>query len=314
MGKTRKEGGGGKDEEPTFMEQLEEFASERVKETTPEAEGPDDDTQDPPGKPEDREDGDREREPDAEEYGDEDDAGEDGDDDPEIDEALVERAVRAGLALADAKAIKSADALERIVVRLEGAGQSKEEGDEKPKKEGKDSAEMEIPDLNPDEYPEEFIKGWGVMKSIIASQRAEIKSLRDGANQGGSWIDAKIADLGKSYEEAFGKGTADSLKDQKHKANRAKLERHIQVAMDDAKDSGEKIGRAEAFKRALKSGFGEIETKEKGRVAREAAESRRAKAINRPRTTTGRFASETSTPQEREAEAIAAVAAMMEEA
>lgn len=92
------------------------------------------------------------------------------------DDALVERAVKAGLSLADAKSFGSKDAMERILGIVESAKQPKEptdvHGEESP-------AEEEIPTLPEDEdYDEKLVKAFNGMGALLKAARAEIANLR----------------------------------------------------------------------------------------------------------------------------------------
>ena len=86
----------------------------------------------------------------------------------------------------------------------------------------------------------------------------------------------------------------------------------------EAKAEGKSLSQKDAFKRALEQAFTDKVKSVKGATAAEAARQRASKAVNRPRDTSGRFASDGDrstlvTDGEREEDAIKAVTALMKE-
>lgn len=245
----------------------------------------------------------------------------DGDKAPVVSEALLERAVRAGLSMTDAKAVSDEAALTRIVESMEkksatgNDGESADEsGDENP-----DDTDAEIPDLDPDRFAGELVDVFKTMKATILQQNKVISELKNG---GGSpsqatWADAKFADLGKDYESVFGKGNYSELEKGSPEASaRDRLQRHMTFLIEDAKLDGKTLSQSDAFQKALETGFGDVVNKIKGSTVKEKAAQRARKATNRPRSSDGRFASERSdysNDADREEDAIAAVAALMED-
>lgn len=254
-------------------------------------------------------------------------AGEDPDDEqkgdgekaPVVDDALSERAVRAGLSLVEVKAFGSKDALESVVGRLETAAASlpdddkagKGKGDEKDgkKDDGKDDDDLlaSIPDLDPDEYDEGIVNAFKAMKNVAAKQQEIIGGLKQQVADGvgsKSGVDVEIAKLGKDYEGVFD-----------GEASRSKLDRHVEFARSEAAAEGKEISDSDAFKQAVATGFGEQAKKVKGTKAREAAAKRSKTAMNQSRTSDGSFSKTSDDPMtepEREDDAIAAVRALME--
>jgi len=261
-----------------------------------------------------------------------DDAGDDaepstdGEDTP-VDDALLERAVKAGLALADAKAFGGdPDALERLVTRLESsppaAGKTDGKDDDKQESEEKDLL-AEVPDLNPDQYDEDVVKAFAAVKAAMKQQQEFIGKLRKqvadaDADSRNTWIDDEVGKLGKDFKDVFGDGAASGLPAGKQKAARDKLQRSIEFVQAEAKADGKSLPRSEAFKRALAIGFDDKIKALKGATAKEAAARRSATAINHPRTTSGKFSRDSEEApgniRERMKDAEAAVAELMESA
>jgi len=215
---------------------------------------------------------------------------------PPVDDALLERAVVAGMTLADAKAFPSVEALERVVARLESvkpaAGEEKKPEEKKPEEE--DPLEG-IPDLNPEDVQEDIAKGFNALKGIVREQFKTIAGLRTELSKSvearqGTWLDLEIAKLGKDFVDVFGEGNTVELPAGKQKAARDKLQRAVAFAESEAKAEGRPIPRTEALKQALAISFGDKVKTVKDSAVQEAAAQRSRRALNRPRDTTGRFA------------------------
>jgi len=303
--------------EPSFMEMLDDATDAHVKETESRSE-----SNEPDKKKNTVPDKDKSGEEVVQEDLDNKDGGEKeedgGDGEPAVDEALLERAVRAGMGLADARAVVNQNSLENIIGRLEEAGKKIAESGDKKSATGEEKSDedllKEIPDLDPEEYSEEVVGAFKGLKAMVAKQQKFIASLKQDLDSRGTWVDERIAELGKDFNEVFGRGNYTDLREGKQKTARDKLLRHVEFAELDTKESGESLTHAEIFKLALKSGFGETLNQIKGKVTTKAAAERAKKVINQPRSTTGRLASgnDYGNKEDREADATKAVAAMME--
>ena len=105
----------------------------------------------------------------------------------EPDDALFERAVKAGLSLADARSFKSKDSMERILTALEAtASKPKEtEGEDAPADEGSgaegddaQSALAQIPELSEDEgYDEGLVAAFNGLRRLAIQQSETIANL-----------------------------------------------------------------------------------------------------------------------------------------
>jgi len=309
-----------KEEEKTgdeeFMAELDKVLEERNKEAS-ESEPPEDDPaaadkstdETAEGKPEETQD-------DSADNGDK-----GGEEPPAIGDALVERAVKAGVTLADARAFGSAEALERVVERIEEAAKtaakSETDGSASEEQEAEDEDPLAvIPDLDPEEYDEKLVDAFKAVKGIAGKLFDANKELRDQlaqvkSKESGSWLDKEIAGLGKDFEKVFGTVEKPDAK------ARQKLERYIKFVQEDAKAEGKDLSQGDAFKTALKQAFGDQVKEMEGAAVAEAARQRSRKAVSRPRDTSGRFASDKAdgpeSEEDREAEAIAAVAEFFED-
>jgi hypothetical protein len=138
----------------------------------------------------------------------EDPAGGEGPGADAVTDELLERAVKAGLPLSEARKFPNASMLGSICDRLEGlnkadAGKGGGEGATAGADEAGDPL-AEIPDLDPNEYDEEIVKGFKAMKGIIRQQQDTIKGLRSpGKNDGESWFDSKVSGLGEAVGKAI---------------------------------------------------------------------------------------------------------------
>jgi hypothetical protein len=251
-------------------------------------------------------------------------ADEDGDKAPAHDDATLERAVKAGMTLADAKAVSDPESLERIVSRLETAAKASEEDTSGKADESKEDAEAKAKELldklelDPEEYDEKLVGAVGAFKELLAGLKQEIVDLkgqlatRVEATKS-SWIDGEIANLGDDWRETFGEGSTADLPAGSAKAARAKLERHIQFAQEDAKAEGSKLSNSKAFKQAITTAFGDKQTELKGKKAKTAGAKRAATSLARPRGLDGKFHKTDGevtqmTEQEREEKTMAEIA------
>lgn len=115
----------------------------------------------------------------------------------EIGDAEIERAVKAGMSIADARSFKDKSAFERVCSLLEGKGApadgdaskaSKDSGD-KPKDGDGDSADFDVPDITEDEeFDPKLVKLGSVVRKMgdaLKSLREENKALREMVGKSG---------------------------------------------------------------------------------------------------------------------------------
>ena len=259
------------------------------------------------------------------EDGDEEDAS--GDKAPAVDEALLERAVRAGLSIKDARAFPTAETLTNVVSVLEkSASSSKVEAGERDAEEAA-KAEREailagIPDLDPEEYSEELVGSYKGLKDLVVTQMDAISDLKKqiaeqatkSAVPKGTWIDGEVARLGKDYVDTFGEGDSSTLQDGPEKAARERLQKYVEFVQADVEASGTKLSRADVFAQALSAAFGDKVKSVKAAAVKAAAGKRSRKALNQPTDTSGKFVRRSSadagTYAERKMDAIELIGEM----
>lgn len=233
----------------------------------------------------------------SEEEEDTEEPGEEEDEEDPIPNELKERAIRAGLSLDKIQKYPNAELLEEYVTVKEEAktaGQSKEGGaseDEEGKK--FEQTLNEIFDVDNEQWEEEDVQRFSKMKELFAGmyksnneQKKLIEDLRSNSYSEGDFLNNKFTELGKSYEDLFGKKGSVSGEQQKA---RDKVSRYIGFVTEEAQASGETISNDEAFKRALNGAYGDKVVEEKGKKVAEKAKARAKRAINAPRGDDGKF-------------------------
>lgn len=181
-----------------------------------------------------------------------DDEGQKSDEKSGVDDLLVERAIKAGMSIADAKTFTSNAALEKVCSILESKS-----GDVKESVKADDVVESTVDDflkkfpaLDPEEYDEKIVAGFDSMKDIVKhliAANAELsKKLETSA--GSDWIGAKLQALGSNYVEA-------SLKDGK----RSQLDRKFKILESGYKAAGEDVSRDAIFSEAVSLVLGSVE-------------------------------------------------------
>lgn len=157
-----------------------------------------------------------------------------------ISDSLVERAVKAGMTLADAQGASSGDSLERMVGLLENRQSDSGDDEVQDDQAGGEVDEYEklvdsIPDLDEDEYSEDVVGVFSTMKTAMRGLLDKVNSLQSAnseiaANETTRWFDGQIADLGEQYESVLGKGSqSDVGKNSDYFANRGKVAEHMDV-------------------------------------------------------------------------------------
>ena len=190
------------------------------------------------------------------------------------DDALTERAIRAGLSLKDVKAFASAEFAESILSRLEAKSKSEEAKVEEP--EGDDSPTKAFDDMlakmkEDGEYNEDFIKMFEGMSNLLKAQAKELASLRsDGKSAAAkSFFDTQVSSLGE--------GVAKHL----DAASKSKLEAKFKVLKSAYESAKVKMTDEEVFKEAAKLAIGDI-------LEKAAAEGKTAKVQERRNLTIAR--------------------------
>ena len=115
----------------------------------------------------------------------------------EIGDAEIERAVKAGMSIADARSFKDKSAFERVCSLLEGkaapadgdASKASKDSGDKPKDGDEDSADFDVPDITEDEeFDPKLVKLGSVVRKMgdaLKSLREENKALREMVGKSG---------------------------------------------------------------------------------------------------------------------------------
>lgn len=198
-----------------------------------------------------------------------------GDPEPFVpDDALVERAVKAGLSMSDAKAFPNAEMAERILTALE----AKAEGGGK-KADGKDGEEAAgVPDLDISEFTEEngydpaMVKLVQSMKSVIEAQAKEISSIKKAGES------AKEKDF---FTQQFN-SLDERVRSHMDAARKSQLKSKFGVLEAGYKAAGSKISREDIFKEAVQLAAGDLVSAAEAESKSAAAQKRKTLAIARP--------------------------------
>ncbi len=196
------------------------------------------------------------------------------------DDDTIERAVRLGFSMKEAREIGSTEALKAVCDKLERANAAKPtEAKPTDGKDGKPEEEAEIPDLDPEEWDEAIVKGWSAMKSTIKRQQEEIKALRSAGEsaQKDASFNRRLEGLGNGYREAFGVGSEKPTSEQI--ATREKVRQKFDILNAGYKAAGVEIKPDEVFSEAVRMVVGD---KPAEQDRRQKLEERKALAINRP--------------------------------
>ena len=141
-----------------------------------------------------------------------------------ISDSAIERAVRSGITVSEARTFSSDESLLKIVDAKEQFSNSVEEFDGKEEKPG-DLEELigEIPDLDPKEFTPETVAMLGALKNIITQQQEQIRDIHDqqgeaqaaqfdaSAKEIEGWFDSEVEALGEGFVEALGSGGISGL-------------------------------------------------------------------------------------------------------
>ena len=191
------------------------------------------------------------------------------------DDALVERAVKAGLSVSDAKAFPNAEMADRILAALE----AKAEGATTKKADGKDGDEAAgVPDLDISEFTEEngydpaMVKLVQSMKSVIEAQAKEIISIKKAGES------AKEKDF---FTQQFN-SLDERVRSHMDAARKSQLKSKFGVLEAGYKAAGSKISREDIFKEAVQLAAGDLVSAADADGKAAAAAKRRTLALVRP--------------------------------
>jgi hypothetical protein len=201
-----------------------------------------------------------------------------------VTDDLVERAVKAGMSIADAKEFQKADALERVCAVLEKRGPAGGEAGDKKDEKTEDDPFASIPDLDPNEYDEKVVAGFKAMKDIIRKQHEALADMRKTGEtrESVSFLDSQIATLGKAYTEAVGAAGVKLDPASPQAKARVELEGKFNVLSAGYKAAGQDVPKETVFKEAVSLVLGEVKSKADADEKDAALKKRDALKINRP--------------------------------
>ncbi len=207
--------------------------------------------------------------------GGDDSSNDDGSDETDaVTDDHIERAIGAGMTMAEARQFKSGDLLDAMINRIQNDPDSSSDGkDDYSEESGENDLLNEIPDLDPDEYDEKIVDGFKAMKDIIQRQQETIKNMQkgqDGTNP--DWLELQILGLDKPVAKAV-------------KSDPTKLEairKKISVLQAGYEASGEDVGREAIFQEAVSITMGDVIAQSAVDKKSRSLQKRSAQHINRP--------------------------------
>ena len=166
-----------------------------------------------------------------------------------ITDEHLERAVKAGFTMADARKFGSAELLESTISRLEEARKDTADNGDDDDGEAEDPL-ADIPDLDPEDYDEKIVAGFKAMKEMIRSQYTKIQELRKGGDEPSvdEWFDGKM--------EGLDKPVAKAVKSDPKRAEAIRGKYDVLVA--GYKAAGQDVSRGDVFKEAVGIAMGDV--------------------------------------------------------
>ena len=196
------------------------------------------------------------------------------DDPPPVADDIIERAVKAGMSIADARTFQTADALGRVCDMLEKGTSAEKVGD----KAGQSVADADplagVEDLDPEQWDEKLVTMVKGLKDVIRKQHEAIIGLKRSSETDGKalWFEGQVKSLGDEYVKALG---AD-------KSKRTLLEDKFAILQAGYKAAGKTVNDGDVFKDAVSLVLGDVQLKEQVSVKAKALADRRMKHIARP--------------------------------
>ena len=196
-------------------------------------------------------------------------------DDSDITDEHLTRAVNAGLSISDAKSFKDAKALDNVVSILEAKAKV-DNGDD-----GKGDSDVQtpeqilasIPELDPEEYDESFIAIVNALKGAVSSQQETIKGLSASSKeQNGDYFEGKVSALSEDMTTA--------LKDQPEKL--AALKSKFELMSSAYKAGGAEVDQGVVFQEAVSIVLSDEAAATKTQVTKEKLATRKKQHTNRP--------------------------------
>ena len=213
--------------------------------------------------------------------------GEEGKEEPEakaeepeeIDESLLERAVRAGLSMKEARGFDNPELLASVIGKLESKADTNPGGSPGGEEKPKDEEGIDIPDLDPNEWDEKLVNAFKALKAVATRQADEIRKLRSAGESArqASWIDEQMQGLDDAHRQALGVGEANPTSEQT--AAKSEVLAKFKLLEAGYAATGGKAGRSDIFREAVNMVVGKAPAK----IDRKSAlEKRNALSIARP--------------------------------
>jgi hypothetical protein len=202
-----------------------------------------------------------------------------------VTDELLERAVKAGLSLEEAKRYPDASMLGHVCDRLEELSrESGSEGDQAGDGQGGDkpgendndplaSFPEFVAERDGGEYDNDIADAMNAMKGIVRQQQETINGLQAaGKDSEKSWFDSKVSGLGKAFDTAL----------EKAPEKRTALKEQFDVLEAGYKASGKEVEQDAIFDQAVAITLGDVKAKAATDAKTEQLRDREGKFISRP--------------------------------
>lgn len=184
-----------------------------------------------------------------------------------LSDAILERAIRVGISLVDAKAFPSEAALSRVVESFEKMDEDSFKTQQEETATEESTGPLDgLPTLDPEKFEPEVVEAFDALKEVIQQQQEAIQEMRSqqeqthqsAMNAAGQeleqWFDGQVSALGDDYKEALGDGGLRSLNQGSSQfAKRDAIANQMAVLINGYEASGQPIPpREEVFSMATK--------------------------------------------------------------
>ena len=177
----------------------------------------------------------------------------DGDDNSVITDDQLERSIKLGLSISEARTFPNAKALDSALALLDAKTKKDDDGDADEVEEGSIEALMAKLDLDPENYDAGLVETIGALKGLLSAQQKTIEGLKSASEaKGGSWLGEKISGLGENYSAAL---KADPAK-------RDALKSKFDILSAGYKAIGSEVNQSEVFEEALSLVLGNVKAEE----------------------------------------------------
>lgn len=193
----------------------------------------------------------------------------------EIDEELLERAVRAGLTMNEAKSFSSKELLESMVGKLEAKPVSLDTTPTSTEDAQEGVGELDDLNLDPNVWDEELVKAFDAVKKIAKKYGDELAALRSAGESAKAedYFSTKFSSLDSEYRDAFGGAKPNA----EQSAARAKVMSKYKVLEAGYQSLGDKVSHDQLFNEAVESVVGTPKPSRKSSL-----EKRNALSLSRP--------------------------------